>query len=739
MSPSSPGQREPAWPRNVEAPSGAPNVIVFLTDDVGFGACSTFGGPIATPRLDELAAGGIRYNQFHTTAMCSPTRASLLTGRDPHRVGMGRVASRPTYLDGYTSVIPKSAGTLPEILRQNGYATGMFGKGHVTPEWEMSPVGPFDRWPTGLGFEYFYGFLGFDTNMWAPNLVENTSLLEPEPLLKGRHFEEIMADRAISWVSQQKSIAPNKPFFIYYATGTAHTPHHAPKEWLEKYRGAFDMGWDKVREETFARQVREGIVPPTAQLTLRPSGLEAWDTLSPERKKAATWLMEAYAAALSYVDFQIGRLFDYLRAAELFDNTLILFVQGDNGGSAEGGFNGNLYEQNWTNGYEEDLDFLLANLDKVGGPKAYNHFPAAWGWAMNTPFQYYKQVASHFGGTRNGLVLSWPRRVPGGGNLRTQFHHVSDVMPTVLEAAGVTAPSTLNGHEQMSVDGISMVYSFDGADVPARRTRQIFECLENCAYFEDGWMVSTTPVEGAAWSDLATRPDSDQSAWNWELYDISTDYSQSRDLSAEKPEKLSELTDRFWKAADAGKILPIHLPGLRSAGRPSLAAGRSEFRFLTPLRRVHQDGAPNTVGRSFLIEADLEVGDEEPAGVIVCHGSSISGYSLYLEDGKPAFIYNAVPPKVMSFKSDKVLGPGRHAVSLEFRIDKPVARSGGEFSLSVDGEVVGGGRVERTLRTFSNQDGFSVACDSVSPVSPDYTIATSELTCRLHKLDFFLR
>ena len=728
----------PPWPQTRKPPQGAPNVIVFLTDDVGFGACSTFGGPIPTPHLDRLAQQGLRFNQFHTAAMCSPTRASLLTGRNPHRVGMGFISNRATSFDGYTSIIPKSAGTLAHALRQAGYATGMFGKGHVTPDWEMTAAGPFDRWPTGLGFEYFYGFLGFDTNMWAPNLVENTTFLEPELEHKGKHFDEVMADRAIDWIAKQKAIAPDKPFFAYYATGTAHTPHHAPPEWLETFRGKFDGGWDALREATYARQLQEGIIPAGAQLTPRPEGLEAWQSLSADRKKVAARLMEAYAAALSHLDHHVGRVLDYLRNAGLFDDTLVLFIQGDNGGSAEGGFNGNMFEQNWTNGFEEDFEFMLANLDKVGGPQAYNHFPAAWGWALNTPFQYYKQVASHFGGSRNGLVMSWPNRIGDAGQWREHFHHVSDIMPTVLEAASVEAPQMLDGVKQDPLTGISMMYCVDRPEEPSKRKSQIFECLENCAMYQDGWMASTKPIVGDAWSDLTTRKSVPSSERQWELYHIDSDYSQACDLAKEQPMRLAALKYLFWKEAEGEKILPVHLPNVGAAGKPSLSTGRTKFAYLRPIRRVHQDAAPNTVGRSFVIEADVELHAGAAAGVIVCHGSSMSGYALFLLDGRPAFIYNAVAPHIYRIASDTALGAGRHRIRVDFHIDKPEARSGGELRITADDIVVAAGRISRTLRTFSNQDGFSVGCDSVSPVSPDYTIASSEFQGTLHSVEINL-
>jgi Arylsulfatase A and related enzymes len=724
---------KPKWPQRVTAPSNAPNVLVFLTDDVGYGACSTFGGPIGTPVLDKLAQDGLRFTQFHTTAMCSPTRGSLLTGRNPHKVSMGRITNRPTCFDGYTSVIPKSAGSIAAALREGGYTTAMFGKGHITPEWEMSPVGPFDRWPTGLGFDYFYGFLGYDTNMWAPNLVENTNFIEPPPSDSPRHFDELMADRAIDWITQQRAVAPDKPFFAYYATGTAHTPHHAPKEWLQRYRGSFDQGWDALREETFARQKAQGVIPHDARLSPRPDELPAWDSLSADQKLLAARLMEAYAAALAHADHHVGRIVDALKEMGEFDNTLIIFVQGDNGGSAEGGFNGLLFEQSWTNGFEEDLQHVLEHIDDIGGPAAYNHFPAAWGWALNTPFQYYKQVASHFGGTRNGMVMSWPKRISSGGETRSQFHFVSDIMPTVLEAAGVPAPEQLQGVKQDPLDGISMLYAVEQADAADRRQTQVFECLENFGIYHEGWFAATRPVCGP-WESLSTRVPTDPENRDWELYDIRSDYSQSIDISAQHPDKLAQLQDLFWREAQANKILPIHPPTVGFEGRPSVAAGRKVFTYRRGIRRLHSDAAPNTVGRSFTIRADVVVGSPGGNGVIVSHGSCFNGYALYMIERTVAFHYNALPPCVYTIRAGTPLEPGAHHIELRFDIDEQRPGAGGTATVIVDGETAAKGHIGRTLRTFINQDSFNVGCDTISPVSADYTIASSQFDGELPKV-----
>ena len=643
---------------------------------------------------------------------------------------MGRIANRPTGFDGYTSVIPKSAGTVAKILGMNGYSTAMFGKSHLTPDWELTPLGPFDRWPTGLGFDYFWGFPGFDTNMWAPQLIENTTYIEPPKDTPLRHFDGLLADRTIEWIAQQRAVAPERPFFAYYATGTAHTPHHAPEEWMRKYRGRFDKGWDQMREATFARQKACGAIPQDAKLTARPDAVQSWDSLSERERKTAARLMEAYAAALDYCDHEVGRVLDSLREMGEFDNTLVIFIQGDNGGSAEGGLEGFLYEQSWTNALPEDPDYVFENLDKVGGPDAYSHFPAAWGWAMNTPFQYYKQVASHFGGMRNGMVMSWPDGFKGATGDRSQFHHVSDVVPTVLEAAGIRAPGVIDGVEQDPMDGISMLYSAaqDGA---SKKSMQLFECLENFAIYKDGWMANVVPSENP-WADMTTRkPSPDARTRPWELYHIAQDYSQAVDLAEENPGKLEELKALFWSEAEREKIAPLHGPIERTKDKPMLARGKDSFTFRPGVKRLHHDAAPLTQGRSFEIEADVEIAEGQGNGVLVSQGSKFSGYTFYMKDGHLVFHYNAVLPNCFEVRSPATVAAGRHSLKVRFDIDEPKVCAGGSMTLFIDGQAVAEARAARTLRTFSNQDGFNVGCDTVTPVCPDYTIATSAFDARL--------
>lgn len=719
--------RKTSWPLQQRPRAGAPNVMVFLTDDVGFGACSTFGGPIPTPVLDQLAQRGVRFTQFHTTGICSPTRASLLTGRNPHHVNMGIVANRPTGYDGYTTVLPKSAGTVAQTLGKAGYATAMFGKSHLTPEWEMSAAGPFDRWPTGLGFDYFYGFLGFDANMWAPALVENTRFIRPPHDDPHYHLESDLADQAIRWIRELRAVTPDRPFFTYYCPGAAHSPHHAPRAWIDRFAHQFDQGWDALREQTFARQKQLGIIPESARLSPRPHPVQPWDSLSADQRRLGARLMESYAANLAFADHQIGRVIEEIELMGELDNTLILFIQGDNGGSAEGGFDGLLYEQSLFNRFEEDFDFFLKHIEDIGGPFAYNHYPAGWAWALNAPFQYYKQVASHFGATRNGLVMSWPKALQGDGSKRMQFHHVSDIMPTILEAAGVTAPSVLDGVPQDDLDGISMLYAAKDQGAAPRRTRQIFECLENFGIYDDGWMACTTPKD-FPWQSLSTRLAMDPKTRQWELYDIREDFSQAENHAKANPEKLESLKELFWIEAGLQKILPIHPPTQGREGRPSLGNNRDVFTYSGVTTDIPSDAAPRTIGRSFSITAEIVISTGGARGVIASHGGRFGGYALYLHDGQPVFHYNALGPHQFSVRGSQALTQGTHRIAVEFVSEKHEPGSGGSLRLDIDGEPVARGWIGRTLREFMNSECFSVGCGALTPVSCDYSVGDSRFS-----------
>lgn len=723
----------PSWPRNAVAPQGAPNVLLILTDDVGFGAGSTFGGPVPTPTFDALAARGLRYNRFHTTAICSPTRASLLTGRNPHNVGVGNTTNLPTGYPGYTSVIPPSAATVAEILRINGYATAMFGKGHVTPEWEMSQAGPFDRWPTGLGFQYFYGFLGADMSMFAPLLVENTHPVELDLGKPDYHFDADMSERAIAWIREQHALAPTKPLFVYYAPGTAHAPNHAPRPWLDKFRGRFDAGWDQVRAETFARQKKLRVIPANAALATRPAELPAWNELALPRRRLYARYMEAYAASLAYADAQIGRVIDTLRDLDLYDNTLIIYIQGDNGASIEGGRHGRLFEQSGVSGFDEDPDYALSRIDEIGGPTTYSLNAGGWGWALNAPFPWAKRVASHLGGTRNGMVMSWPARIRDAGGLRTQFHHVSDVMPTILEAAGLEAPSSVNGVAQKRLDGISMLYTLNDAGAPSRRRTQVFEVFENLGLFHDGWLLSTRPV-GTPWdAQRAQRVALEKRTW--ELYDLRTDFSQTRDLARSNPAQLASMQQMFWIEAARNNILPVHAPSEGSEGRPTLTAGRNTFTYFPGITNVPENSAPPTMRRRFSIAADVVIPQSGASGVLVAQGGRFGGYAFYIHDGRAVFHYNAIDPRHYSIRTSGTLTPGEHSLVAEFLPDSAAPGAGGTVTISIDGQAAATGRVEQTLTAWiSHTEGFDVGEDRGTPVSADYLVERSRFTGVLQKL-----
>ncbi len=542
------------FPKEVNAPKGAPNILLIITDDVGFGASSTFGGPIPTPTLDRLAKAGLRYTQFHTTALCSPTRAALLTGRNHHSAATGVIMEAGTGFPGYNTLMPKSDGTFAEVLRQNGYSTAWYGKNHNVPDWHGSQAGPFDLWPTGLGFDYFYGFIGGDTNQWHPAIIEGIKPIEPPHDQKDYFFDNDMANHAIARIQMLHAVAPDRPWVTYYAPGTAHAPHHAPKEWIAKFKGQFDQGWDKVREETLARQKKLGIAPPDTKLTPRSEGIPAWDSLDADHRKVAAHMMEVYAAALAHCDYQMGRVLDAIQALGELDNTLVIYIQGDNGASAEGSAQGLLNEMTFFNGIAEDFKEVLRHMDELGGPTTFNHYPIGWAHAMDTPFQWTKQIASHFGGTRNGMVISWPARIKDKGGIRTQFHHVIDIAPTILEAVGVQMPDVLNGVPQKPIEGVSLLYTFDKATAPSRHRTQYFEMLGNRAIYNDGWVAATTPPI-PPWVAVGKPVAIDD--YKWELYDTTHDFSEATNLAATEPKKLRDLQDLFWVEAAKYNVLPL--------------------------------------------------------------------------------------------------------------------------------------------------------------------------------------
>lgn len=695
------------------APKGAPNVVVVLLDDVGFAATQTFGGPIPAPTLDRLAAEGLRYNRFHTAAVCGPSRAALLTGRNHHSVGIGLGLS--TGYEGYTGVIPKSAATVAEVLRQNGYNTSMFGKHHNTPDGEITLAGPFDRWPTGLGFEYFYGFNAGETNQYKPTLYENTAPIEVE-YPEGKVLTQDLADKAIAWIQTQKTLAPEKPFFVYFAPGATHAPHHAPKEWSDKFKGQFDQGWDVLREQSHALQLKAGVIPAGTKLTPRPKQIPAWDSLTPERKKIAARLMEVYAGYLAQADHEVGRLVDALKASGQWDDTLFLYIVGDNGASGEGGPNGLFNEMSIINGVTEDPAFITKNLDKLGGPEATNHIPVGFAWALNTPFQWTKQVPSHFGGTRNPMVVTWPKRIQERGGLRSQFHHLIDIMPTILDVSGIPVPTSVNGVRQKPLDGISMAYTFASASAPDQRKTQYFEMMSNRAIYQDGWMASV--FHGRAPWDFNAAPRYEDE--KWELYHLDQDFSQADDLAAKQPMKLAELQRVFDAEAKKFNIYPLDDRGIARARLEDRMASQTAPRAVVTYRpgavRISEYNVPDTKNRSFSLDALVVVGNDGANGVITALGGVAAGWSLYFQDSKPTFAYNYFSSEIYTVQGPTI-EPGAHTVRFEFAYDGGGAGKGGKGTLLVDGKPVAEGRVEKTVPgIFTADETFDLGMDLGTPV-----------------------
>jgi arylsulfatase A-like enzyme len=707
-------------------PKGAPNVIIVLIDDAGFGSSSAFGGPCQTPNAEKLAAGGLKYNRFHTTALCSPTRQALLTGRNHHSCGMGGITETATGAPGYCSVLPNTISPLANTLKLNGYSTAQFGKCHEVPVWQVNPVGPFDAWPTGGGgFEYFYGFIGGEANQWYPSLYEGTVPVEPKKTPEeGYHLMEDMTDRAIAWIGQQKMLAPSKPFFVYFAPGATHAPHHVPKEWADKYKGKFDQGWDKLREETLARQKRLGVVPQDCELTARHKEIPSWDEMPSELKPILSRQMEVYAGFLEYTDHHVGRLFKALEKLQIMDDTLIFYIIGDNGASAEGTINGAFNEMASFNGLSEleTTDFLMKNLDKLGGPESYNHYAVGWAHSMNAPYQWSKQVASHWGGTRNGTILHWPKGIKSKGEVRSQFCHVIDVAPTILEVAGLPEPISVNGRQQDPIEGMSMVYSFDDAQAPERHETQYFEIFGNRGIYHKGWSAVTK--HGTPWILVGrkTVPLDDDV---WELYDGTKDWSQSRDLSKQMPQKLHELQRLWLIEATRYKVLPIddrtsEKMNPDTAGRPVLVKGKTQL-LVSGMGRLGENSILNLKNKSHSVTAQIIVPESGAEGVIIAQGANIGGWSLYAKDGKLKYCYNLAGVKHFFVEATSKLPSGDHQVRMEFAYEGGGLGKGGKVSLYVDGKKVGEGGIPITQAiVFSADDGCDLGEDNGASVSPDY-------------------
>ncbi|MFN8624747.1 MAG: arylsulfatase [Candidatus Binatia bacterium] len=705
----------------VRPPHGAPNVVIVLLDDAGFGAAGTFGGPIPTPELDRLAKQGLRYNRFHTTSICSPTRAALLTGRNHHAVGMGNVMNAAAAYPGYDGIIPKSAATIAEVLRQHGYSTSAWGKWHLTPDWETSAAGPFDRWPTGMGFEKFYGFTAGETDQFEPTIYDGTTYVG-RPRKPDYHLTEDLAEHAIAWMRLQRAIAPDKPFFVYLAPGATHAPLQAPRQWIERFKGQFDQGWDKVREETFARQKRLGVIPASAQLTPRLKELPAWDSLSGDEKKVAARLMEAYAGFLAHTDAQVGRLMTALEQMGAFDNTLFFFIVGDNGASAEGGLLGTSDGYlGGLQGFREDTAAILRHLDQVGGPSSAPHYPAGWAWAMDTPFQWTKQIASHLGGTRNPLVVSWPKHIRDKGGLRSQFTHVTDVMPTILEAAGVAAPALVNGVQQQRMDGVSLLYTFDDAAAKSRHRTQYFEILGNRAVYHDGWIASAYRGR-PPWAGLVRNP-KPYTEDVWELYNLDDDYSQARNLAKDNPRKLRDMQDLFWAEFAKNKGLPLHDDG-SPEGFPRLTPpGQTTFTYDSRAVRLAEAIAPDVKNRSFVVTAEVDVPATGAEGVLVAEGGTQAGWSLYVNhDGKPVYTYSSFGVARPTVVGKDTLPVGKATVRLDWVYDGGGLGKGATAKLSVNGKPEGEVRIDRTVPIlFGIDETFDVGTDTGTPVG-DYPV-----------------
>jgi arylsulfatase A-like enzyme len=706
-------------------PEGAPNVLVVLLDDAGFGSSSAFGGPCATPNFERLAANGLKYNRFHTTALCSPTRQALLTGRNHHSVGMGGITEIATSAPGYSSIRPKTAAPLAETLRLNGYSTAQFGKCHEVPVWETSPLGPFEAWPTGGGgFEHFYGFLGGETNQYAPALYEGTVPVEPDRTPEeGYHFTEDMTDHAIDWIRQQKALMPDKPFFVYYAPGATHAPHHVPADWAAKYKGKFDQGWDAIREETFARQKDLGVIPKDAELTARPKEIPAWDETPDDMKPIFARQMEVYAGFMEHTDHHVGRVIDALEELELLDDTLVYVIIGDNGASAEGTPNGCFNELVVLNGAAglETVDFMTEHIDDFGTPKAYNHYSVAWAHAMDTPYQWTKQVASHWGGTRNGAIVHWPSRFKAKGEIRSQFHHVIDVAATVLDVAGLPEPSFVHGIQQMPLHGVSMAPSFADAAAPEVRETQYFEMFCNRGIYHQGWTAVTR--HSVPWDMASEMPMLDDDVW--ELY-APEDWTQANDLSQEQPEKLHELQTLFLIEAAKYNVLPLDDRRAERfnadlAGRPQLVKGNRQLLF-GGMRRLTENSIVVTKNKSYAVTAEIEVPEDGAKGVIVAQGGAFGGWSLYAKEGKPAYCYNLFGLQRFKVLGTDPLSAGQHQVRVEFAYDGGGLGKGGTASLYADGAKVGETRIEATVpMLFSGDETLDLGSDSGTPVSDDLT------------------
>jgi arylsulfatase A-like enzyme len=733
---------KPYWPPRVVPPKGAPNVLLIMTDDQGYGVSGTFGGVIPTPAMDRIAKAGLRYTQFHSTALCSPTRAALITGRNHHSVGYGVIGEMSTGYPGYDSVIGQDDATIGEILKENGYATSWFGKNHNTPTYLYSAAGPFDQWPIGMGFQYFYGFMGGETDQWTPYLYQNTTPIFPWIGKPGYNLTTDMADEAIKYMNSLNAAAPDQPFFVYYVPGGTHSPHQPKAEWRDKFKGKFDMGWEKLREQIFANQKRLGVIPEGTQLTPWPDGqaeyggakLPRWDSLSLVQKKLYAREAENFAGYVAYTDNEIGRVIQAVADMGKLDNTLIIYISGDNGTSAEGTLEGTFNQMTAYNGIltlPEAVQML--HYEDWGSDKTYPHMSVAWSWAFDTPFKWTKQIASHFGGTRQGMCISWPGHIKDVGGIRTQFHHIIDIVPTILEATGIKAPDMVNGIKQKPIEGISMAYTFDSANAkaPSKRDTQYFEMFANRGIYHDGWYACTTPPE-AVWL-LGVKPLPPVNDYKWELYNIAQDYSQANDLAAQNPDKLKELQAIFMTEAKKYQVLPLDnsiLPRLLTP-RPSAVAGKTEFTYKGENANIPVGNAPSILDKDYTITAEITVPKGGGEGMIATMGGRFGGYGLYLLKGKPVFTYNLLDLERYRWEGGvgaedwlgRALKPGKHTIVFDFKYDGPGPGKGGTGIMTVDGREFAKKTIPHTIpMLMAIDESFDIGSDTRTGVDDSYKL-----------------
>jgi arylsulfatase A-like enzyme len=731
---------KPFWPPTIVPPKGAPNVLLIMTDDQGYGVNSTFGGVIPTPAMDRIAKAGLRYTQFHSTALCSPTRAALITGRNHHSSGFGVISEQATGYPGYDSIITKDKDTIGEILKENGYATSWFGKNHNTPTYLYSLAGPFDQWPSGMGFEYFYGFMGGETNQWQPYLFQDHTQIYPWVGKKDYNLITDMADEAIKYLTELNAAAPEKPFFLYYVPGGTHAPHHPTPEWIKKITDMhlFDKGWNDLRETIFANQKKLGVIPQNTELTPWPDLLPKWDTLNPTQKKVYVHQAEIFGAYAAYTDHEIGRVIQAVEDLGKLDNTLIIYISGDNGTSAEGSTIGTTFDLAAIQGIDMPVDAQLKFYNVLGSDLTTPHMSVAWSWAFDTPFKWTKQIASFFGGTRQGMSISWPGHIKDVGGIRSQFHHIIDIVPTILEVTGIQPPATVNGIAQKPIEGVSMAYTFDSANAnaPSKRDTQYFEMFGNRALYNDGWIAATVPPQPPWLMGTVQMPDV-LTGYKWELYNIADDFSENNDLSAKNPDKLKELQGLFMDEARKYQVLPLDNSILARllAPRPSATAGRTEFTYSGEVSGLPDGSAPNLLTRSFSITADVEIPSRGAEGMLNTLGGRFGGYGLYLVKGKPVFTYNLLALEKFRWEGPQALTPGKHTILFDFKYDGPGMAKGGTGVLSVDGKEVARKTIPHTVPAlFTIDESFDVGVDTRTGVDDKDYKPPFRFTGKLDKL-----